>query len=132
MEGQFQEELNQVAPETNPQGDTWVPGDAPPQALLWTMQSLKKAGHASIIGVYPPQAMTFPIGTFQFRNLSASGGNCNHRRYMPKLVELVATGALDPTDILTQTEPVTGSIEAYEAFDRREPGWIKVELNPAA
>ena len=29
MEGEFQTELNRVAPETNPQGDTWVPGHAP-------------------------------------------------------------------------------------------------------
>lgn len=51
---------------------------------------------------------------------------------MPKLVGLVATGAFDPTKTLTQTEPIAGAIEAYETFDRREPGWIKVELNPAA
>jgi threonine dehydrogenase-like Zn-dependent dehydrogenase len=30
---------------------------------------------------------------------------------------LVATGAIDPTEILTQTEPITGAIEAYETFD---------------
>jgi threonine dehydrogenase-like Zn-dependent dehydrogenase len=131
-EEQARADLNQVAPETNPQGETWVPGDAPSQSLLWAAQSVKKAGNIGIIGVFPPQAMTFPIGTLQFRNLAAKGGNCNHLKYIPKLVGLVATGALDPTKILTQIEPVTGAIEAYEAFDRRQPGWIKVELNPAA
>jgi threonine dehydrogenase-like Zn-dependent dehydrogenase len=48
------------------------------------------------------------------------------------LVGLTATEALDPTEILTNVEPLTDAIEAYEAFDSREPGWIKVELNPAA
>ena len=132
MEGEFQTELNRVAPETNPQGETWVPGDAPPQSMLWAAQSVMKAGVIGVIGVFPPQAMTAPIGTIQQRNLTVRGGNCNHRKYMPELVGLVATGALDPTEILTQTEPVTGAVEAYETFDRREPGWIKVELNPAA
>jgi threonine dehydrogenase-like Zn-dependent dehydrogenase len=132
MEGEFQTELNRVAPETNPQGDTWVPGDAPPQSMLWAAESVMKAGVIGVIGVFPPQAMTAPIGTIQQRNLTVRGGNCNHRRYMPKLVGLVATGAFDPTEILTQTEPITGAIEAYEVFDRRQPGWIKVELNPAA
>jgi threonine dehydrogenase-like Zn-dependent dehydrogenase len=79
-----------------------------------------KAGVIGIIGVFPPQAMTFPIGTLQQRNLTVRGGNCNHRKYMPRLVDLVATGALDPTKILTQTEPITGAIEAYEVFDRRQ------------
>jgi hypothetical protein len=23
-------------------------------------------------------------------------------------------------------------LEAYKAFDRRQPGWVKVELNPVA
>ena len=131
-EGDFQEELNRVAPETNPQGDTWVPGDAPPQSMVWAAQAVMKAGVIGVIGVFPPQAMTAPMGTIQQRNLTVRGGNCNHRKYMPMLVGLVATGAVDPTEILTNTEPLTSAIEAYEAFDRREPGWIKVELQPAA
>jgi threonine dehydrogenase-like Zn-dependent dehydrogenase len=122
MEGEFQTELNRVAPETKPQGDTWVPGDAPPQSMLWAAQSVMKAGVIGVIGVFPPQAMTAPIGTIQQRNLTVRGGNCNHRRYMPKLVGLVATGAFDPTELLTQTEPITDAIEAYKIFDRREPG----------
>jgi threonine dehydrogenase-like Zn-dependent dehydrogenase len=131
-EGDFQEELNRVAPETNPQGDTWVPGDAPPQSMVWAAQAVMKTGVIGVIGVFPPQAMTAPMGTIQQRNLTVRGGNCNHRKYMPMLVGLVATGALDPTEILTNTEPLTSAIEAYEAFDRREQGWIKVELQPAA
>jgi threonine dehydrogenase-like Zn-dependent dehydrogenase len=131
-EGDFQQELNRVAPETNPQGDTWVPGDAPPQSMVWAAQAVMKAGVIGVIGVFPPQAMTAPIGIIQQRNLTIRGGNCNHRKYMPMLVGMVATGALDPMEILTNTEPLTSAIEAYETFDRREPGWIKVELQPAA
>lgn len=85
-----------------------------------------------VIGVFPPQAMTFPIRALQQRNLTVKGGNCNHRRYIPRLVGLIASGAFDPTRVLTQREPVTRAIEAYETFDRRCPGWIKVELLPKA
>ena len=131
-EEQAQEELNRVAPETNPQGDLWVPGEAPSQSMSWSAQAVKKAGVIGVIGVFPPPAMIAPIGVVQQRNLTVRGGNCNHRKYIPMLVGLTATGALDPTEILTQTEPITGAIEAYEVFDQRQPGWIKVELNPAA
>ena len=31
----------------------------------------------------------------------------------------------------SQTEPLTSAIEAYKAFDQRQPGWLKVELEPA-
>jgi threonine dehydrogenase-like Zn-dependent dehydrogenase len=37
---------------------------------------------------------------------------------------------IDPAGVLTQTEPLTDAIEAYKAFDRRESGWVKVELKP--
>jgi len=32
---------------------------------------------------------------------------------------------------VTEHEPMTDVIAAYEEFDRREPGWLKVSLNPA-
>jgi threonine dehydrogenase-like Zn-dependent dehydrogenase len=65
------------------------------------------------------------------KNLTIKAGDCNHRRYIPKLVDLVASSAFDPTEILTQVEPMADVIDAYKAFDRRAEGWIKVELKPA-
>ena len=32
----------------------------------------------------------------------------------------------------SETAPTQGAIDAYEVFDRRKPGWIKVELKPKA
>jgi threonine dehydrogenase-like Zn-dependent dehydrogenase len=57
-------------------------------------------------------------------------GNCNHRKYIPQLLELVRTGAVDLTQVLTQVEPMTDVIEAYKLFDKRTPGWVKVMLEP--
>jgi threonine dehydrogenase-like Zn-dependent dehydrogenase len=128
---QSEGELAQVAPETNPEGDNWHPGGAPSQSLNWATQAVAKAGTIGIIGVFPPQQMSAPIGAIQQRNLTVKGGNANHRKYIPKLVGLVATGALDPSGVITQQEPVVSAIEAYKEFDRRRPGWMKVELQPA-
>ena len=64
------------------------------------------------------------------KNLTLKMGNCNHRAYLPLLVELVRTGAVDPSKLLTQHEPIANAIDAYKEFDRRQPGWIKVELQP--
>jgi threonine dehydrogenase-like Zn-dependent dehydrogenase len=127
----FEKEVEAVAPKTNPRNENWVPGDAPTQALRWAIDALAKAGTLSIVGVYPPTAESFPIGKAMNRNLTINMGNCHHRKYIPLLIELVETGVVDPTEILTQAEPLSGAIEAYEAFDRRDPGWIKVELVPA-
>ncbi len=51
---------------------------------------------------------------------------------VPKLVDLVRTRIVDPTAILTQKEPLVSAIDACKAFDRRETGWTKVMLRPAA
>jgi len=118
------------APETNPDGDNWHPGDAPSQALQWAVRSLAKAGTLSIVGVYPPGFRAFPIGMAMNRNLTLKMGNCNHSKYIPKLVDMTRTGRIDPANILSQATPISDVLEAYEAFDRREEGWIKVELEP--
>jgi threonine dehydrogenase-like Zn-dependent dehydrogenase len=127
---EFKREVKEVAPHTNPDGDNWVPGDAPAQALVWAVEALAKAGTLSIIGVYPQQMRTFPIGQAMNKNLTMNMGNCPHRKYIPHLLELVRTGAVDPLDILTHVQPMTSAIEAYRSFDTRKPGWMKVELEP--
>jgi threonine dehydrogenase-like Zn-dependent dehydrogenase len=131
-DGQFDAEKQAVAPETNPQNGNWVPGNAPSQALRWAVEGIAKAGTLSIIGVYPPQMDAFPIGMAMNKNLTVNMGNCNHRKYIPKLVELTRSGAVDPAFVLSNLEGVTDAISAYEAFDKRQPGWLKVELEPAA
>ncbi|HYD60808.1 MAG TPA: zinc-dependent alcohol dehydrogenase [Noviherbaspirillum sp.] len=128
----FQQEVQQVAPKQRPSGDNWHPGQAPSQAQQWAIQALAKAGTLSIIGVYPPSDTSFPIGMAMNKNLTIRMGNCNHRKYIPHLIELVRTGAFDPTGIVTQQEPLTSVIDAYKAFDTRQPGWMKVELKPQA
>jgi threonine dehydrogenase-like Zn-dependent dehydrogenase len=123
-------EVKEVAPEANPQGDAWKPGQAPSQALSWAVESLAKAGTLSIVGIYPEKARLFPIGDAAEKNLTLQMGNCPHRRYVPKLLELVVSGAVDPTEVLTQEAPLTDALDAYENFDRRQAGWVKVMLQP--
>ncbi len=130
MKSWFRQEVREVAPKTNPEGDNWRPGDAPSQALLWAVEALAKAGTLSIVGVYPQTARSFPIGQAMNKNLTIKMGNCPHRKYLPMLVNLVRSGVVKPEKILTRIEPMMNVIEAYKAFDERQPGWMKVELEP--
>lgn len=127
---QFQQEVAAVAPVQHPAGKNWVPGDAPSQAQQWAIDALAKAGTLAIIGVYPPEDASFPIGKAMNKNLTIKMGNCNHRKYIPRLIELVRTGGFDPSRIVTQHEGLDSVIDAYKAFDERRPGWLKVELVP--
>ncbi len=126
-----QELVQQVAPDAQPHGDHWVPGDAPGQVLEWSVEVVKKGGQIGIIGVYSPDMTTYPIGKAMNKNLTLRMGNCNHRAYIPRLVDLVASGVVDPTRVISKQEGLTDAISAYEAFDQRQPGWLKVELQPS-
>ncbi|MCR6632274.1 MAG: glutathione-dependent formaldehyde dehydrogenase [Magnetospirillum sp.] len=128
----FPDEVRQIAPQIRPVGDNWHPGNGPSQVLNWAVDGLAKAGTLSIIGVYPETARTFPIGKAMNKNLVLKMGNCHHRTYIPDLLDAIHTGRIDPTSLLAQVQPLTSALEAYKAFDTRQPGWLKVELLPKA
>jgi threonine dehydrogenase-like Zn-dependent dehydrogenase len=130
--GQHAQEVQQIAKGAKPQGAQWKPGDAPSQAITWAVQTLAKAGTLGVIGVYPQTDRFFPIGAAMNKNLTINLGNCNHRTYIPKLVEMVESGTVDPTAVLSHVKPMSDVIAAYKEFDLRRPGWIKVELKPGS
>lgn len=132
QDAKFDKEAKQVAPDAHPHDGNWIPGDAPSQVLRWGIDAAAKAGTFAVIGVYPDQVESFPIGKAFMKNLTLRMGNCNHRRYVPDLVNKVKMNVLDPRDVLTQQQPFTSVLDAYRNFDRREPGWVKVELRLAA
>nr|WP_281373775.1 zinc-binding dehydrogenase [Parvularcula dongshanensis] len=117
---------------TNQRGQLWKPGDSPMQAVSWAIEALAKAGTLSVIGVYPPTDTFFPLGHPMNKNLTVNMGNANHRRYIPHLIDLVESGTFDPLKLITQDEGLTDAISAYEQFDQRKSGWVKVVLEPSA
>ncbi len=127
-EKEFRKELKHVAPKADSERDLWRAGDAPSIVLRWSVESLAKAGTLSIIGVYPPNFETFPLGTFMGKNLTINSGSCNHRKYIPLLMDYLVDDVLGLAKIVTQIEPFTNVIDAYETFDRRRAGFIKYGL----
>lgn len=129
---EFKREVKEIAPKTNVKGDNWEPGNAPSQVLRWALESVAKAGTVCLTGVYPESMMTYPVGKSMNKNITVKGGNCNHLRYAAKLLEMVRAGVINPARILTKHQGLTDVLEAYRQFDVRNPGWIKVDLRPAA
>ncbi len=128
---EFRLELEKIAEQGTPKGNVFQPGGAPSQALKWAIESVAKAGTVSVIGVYTAPVQGFPIEQVMNKNLTLKAGNCNHRRYMPEMIELVRSGVIRPEEFLTQVQPITSAVDAYQAFDQHQAGWIKVKLDPA-
>ena len=128
---QFKQELEKITEMGTPKGEAFQPGGAPSQALKWAIEAVAKAGTVSVIGVYTAPVQGFPIEQVMNKNLTLKAGNCNHRRYMPEMIELVRSGVIHPEEFLTQVQPITSAVDAYQAFDRHQAGWVKVKLDPA-
>lgn len=127
-DSKFKAQLKQIAPVINPNNGNWQPGNAPSQVLDWAIDGIAKAGTFSIIGVYPPTMQFAPIGRAMGKNLTLTMGNCNHRKYIPMLLDWVKDGDLDITQFITNIINFDDVINAYKHFDRRDEGWIKVIL----
>jgi threonine dehydrogenase-like Zn-dependent dehydrogenase len=130
---EFERELDEIVPQepkkkAQAQRGRWQPGDGPSQVLRWAVEAIAKAGTLSIVGVYPEEERTFPLGAAMNKNLTINMGNCNHRRYLPRLLRLVRSGQVDPTRVLTQQADLASAIDAYASFDQRRAGWMKVQL----
>lgn len=121
--------IDAVGVDTEHEGSHQREEHDPALVQRWAVQALAKAGNLAIIGVYPPGDSSFPIGEAMNRNLTIRMGNCNHRKYIPGLMQLLRSGTIDPSDLITRHETMDSILDAYKAFEQHKPGWLKVALS---
>jgi len=99
-------------------------------AIEWAIASVRKAGHVSIVGVYGPPWNLVNMGTAMNKGLTLRMNQCNVRRYMPHLLDLIRQGLVDAKGIITHRVPLEEVGDAYEMFARKTHGCIKPVLVP--
>jgi threonine dehydrogenase-like Zn-dependent dehydrogenase len=52
------------------------------------------------------------------------------QHYMPRLLDRIAAGDIDPSFVVTHTAPLERGPELYQTFRDKEDGCIKVVLKP--
>ncbi|MDA8295547.1 MAG: hypothetical protein M0004_02970 [Actinomycetota bacterium] len=62
-----------------------------------------------VIGVFPPSVDRFPLAAATKQNLTVTLGNCNHRRYLPELVDPLASGLIEPRAFITNKAPAAAA-----------------------
>ncbi|WP_400163542.1 zinc-dependent alcohol dehydrogenase [Brevibacillus sp. TJ4] len=99
-------------------------------ALIIASQAVRKGGTIQITGVYGGRYNGFPLGDIMQRNVTISAGQAPVIHYMPHMYELVASGKVDPGDIITHVLPLSEAKRGYEVFDTKTDNCIKVVLKP--
>lgn len=101
-------------------------------ALQWAINSVKKGGIISIVGVYGPTANLVPIGNVVNKGLTIRAAQCSVPRLLPRLMKHVLDGVLEPKKLITHRFPLSEISEAYHMFSAKLDNIIKPVLVPDA
>jgi threonine dehydrogenase-like Zn-dependent dehydrogenase len=100
-------------------------------ALNLAVQIVRRGGTLSIIGVYGGEADPLPMMTLFDKQIQLRMGQANVRRWVPDIMPLLLDGdPLGVDDFATHRLPLGAGPEAYEKFQRKQDGYVKVLLQP--
>src|SRR5215217_7151140 len=69
-------------------------------ALHWAINSVKKGGIVSIVGVYGPVDTLVPIGNVVNKGITIRANQASVKRLLPRLIEHVQNGIIDPKALI--------------------------------
>lgn len=99
-------------------------------ALHWAINSVKKGGIVSIVGVYGPTDNLIPIGNVVNKGLTIRANQASVKRHLPKLISHIQNGIIDPKAIVTHRVPLEEVSDAYHIFSSKLDNCIKTILIP--
>ena len=98
--------------------------------LHWAINSVRKGGVVSIVGVYGPTANMIPIGNAVNKGLTLRMNQTSVKRNLPRLIEHIQQGRINPKDVITHYIPLEEISEAYHMFSSKLDGCIKPMIIP--
>jgi len=96
------------------------------QAIQTAFGVARPGATVGFVGV--PHGVELPVRRMFQRNIGLAGGMAPVRKYLPELLELTLSGAIDPGLVFDMTLPLEQSPEGYRAMDERRA--VKVLLEP--
>src|SRR5919107_2982277 len=103
-------------------------GDA--TAFHWAVNSVKKGGIVSIIGVYGPPWNLVPLGSIMNKGITVRANQASVKRLLPKLIDHVMAGRLNPKGLISHRIPLEYVNDAYRMFSAKLDNIIKPLLIP--
>jgi len=101
-----------------------------PVALNWAIDSARKGGTISVVGVYGPVPTSVKFGDALNKGLTMRMNQTPVKRQWPRLFEHVRNGYLSPSDIVTHRIPLEHIAEGYHMMSAKLDGCIKPLVVP--
>jgi threonine dehydrogenase-like Zn-dependent dehydrogenase len=99
-------------------------------ALHWAINSVKKGGIVSVVGVYGPTDNLVPIGNVVNKGLTIRANQASVKRLLPRLIKHIQDGHISPREIITHHIPLEEVSDAYHIFSEKLDNCIKTVLIP--
>lgn len=99
-------------------------------ALHWAINGVKKGGIVSIVGVYGPIDSLIPIGNVVNKGITIRANQASVKRLLPRLIDHVQSGVLNPKGLITHRIPLEEVSDAYHIFSSKLDNCIKTVLVP--
>src|SRR6059058_2376446 len=96
------------------------------ESMMQAIRSARKGGYVSYVGV--PHGVELKGEELFYAHVHLHGGPAPVRRYLPKLIDLVWKGKINPGKVFDLTLPLDQVAEGYRATDERRA--IKTLLRP--
>ncbi len=98
------------------------------ESMMQAIQSTRPGGFVSYVGV--PHEVNLDGTQLFFRHVHLHGGPAPVRRYLPKLIDLILNGKINPGKVFDLVLPLDQVAEGYRAMDERRA--VKALLQPQA
>lgn len=102
------------------------------ESMATAHAAVRAGGSIACLGMDHFMGKTPEVNWFdQFlRNITITGGLVPGKTYIPRLLELVAAGKMDPSPMLTHRLPLAEGAEGYKMMAERREGVVKIALAP--
>jgi threonine dehydrogenase-like Zn-dependent dehydrogenase len=105
-------------------------GSDRPHVLREAIYACRKGGTVSLPGVYGGFLDKIPFGAAFAKGLTFKMGQTNVKPYLPRLLDHIVRGEIDPTFVITHRLRIDQAPEAYRTFRDKKDDCIKVVLKP--
>ena len=92
--------------------------------------SCRKGGTVSVPGVYGGLLDKVPFGAFMQKGLTMKTGQTHVMKYLPRLLEHIMNGDIDPSFLITHRIKLSEAPEYYKIFEQKKDDCIKVVMKP--
>ncbi len=100
-------------------------------AVREAVRACRKGGSVFLLGVFGGMVDKFPLGEVMNKGLTLRGAQQHGQRYIPQILEHMASGELTTEHLATHVMPLDDAPKGYRMFKDKEDGCVRAVFQPA-